>query len=109
MLGSNQRPLPCDVSCITSWLFAAVQNWPRNSDLFFLARHACSLLFAWVGVLTGASVPFSLYAKALLYPPATPADSKGRVLRVGGERLTERYRDATADTVLASRKGHNKL
>jgi hypothetical protein len=26
MLGSNQRPLPCEVRSITSWLFAGVQK-----------------------------------------------------------------------------------
>ena len=30
MLGSNQRPLPCEGGSITSWLFAIVQKYLQN-------------------------------------------------------------------------------
>jgi hypothetical protein len=51
MLGSNQRPLPCESRSITSWLFVVVQKHLQIS-IFSLADHrGCSLLFAWVGVL----------------------------------------------------------
>jgi hypothetical protein len=51
MLGSNQRPLPCEVRSILSWLFAAVQKLLQIS-IFSLEDHReCSPLFVWVGVL----------------------------------------------------------
>jgi len=51
MLGSNQRPLPCEGRSITSWWFAGVQKYLQNSVLTSGSIRVCSPLFAWVGVL----------------------------------------------------------
>ena len=51
MLGSNQRPLPCEVRSVMSWLFAAVQKYLQISIFFLRSCRPCSSLFAWVGVL----------------------------------------------------------
>jgi hypothetical protein len=51
MLGSNQRPLPCEVRSILSWLFAAVHNRLQNRPFVSGSIHVCSPLFVWVGVL----------------------------------------------------------
>ena len=51
MLGSNQRPLPCEVRSILSWLFAVVQKYLQNGAFAFGGIRVCSLLFMWVGVL----------------------------------------------------------
>src|SRR5215212_3547552 len=47
MLGSNQRPLPCEGRSITSWLFAGVQNHLQNRRFY---RWVYSSLFAVVRV-----------------------------------------------------------
>jgi hypothetical protein len=51
MLGSNQRPLPCEGRSITSWLFAGVQKYLQMSMSFLTSCRPCSPLFVWVGVL----------------------------------------------------------
>jgi hypothetical protein len=51
MLGSNQRPLPCEVRSILSWLFAAVQKFLQISIFSLTGYRECSPLFVWVGVL----------------------------------------------------------
>jgi hypothetical protein len=51
MLGSNQRPLPCEDRSITSWLFAGVQKCLQNRPFVGRGIRACSPLFGWVGVL----------------------------------------------------------
>ena len=51
MLGSNQRPLPCEVRSILSWLFAAVQKLLQISGFLSGTLRACSPMFVWVGVL----------------------------------------------------------
>ncbi len=51
MLGSNQRPLPCEGRSITSCLFAGVQKYLQINGLLSSTLRACSPLFAWVGVL----------------------------------------------------------
>jgi hypothetical protein len=51
MLGSKQRPLPCKVRSITSWLFAGVQKYLQNRTIVSVSVHVCSPLFVWVGVL----------------------------------------------------------
>jgi hypothetical protein len=51
MLGSNQRPLPCEVRSITSWLFAAVQKLLQISIFSLTGYRECSQSFVWVGVL----------------------------------------------------------
>jgi hypothetical protein len=53
MLGSNQRPLPCEGGSITSCLFVDVQKYLQNS--VFDSRNICRCLplFVWVGVLIG--------------------------------------------------------
>jgi hypothetical protein len=51
MLGSNQRPLPCEGKAITSWLFAGVRKYLQNSVFTSGSIRACSSLFVWVGVL----------------------------------------------------------
>jgi hypothetical protein len=53
MLGSNQRPLPCEGRSITPWLFAAVQKYLQMRAFFSSGIRACSQLFVWVGVLIG--------------------------------------------------------
>jgi hypothetical protein len=51
MLGSNQRPLPCEGRSITPWLFATVQKCLQNRRFASGSIHGCSPSFAWVGVL----------------------------------------------------------
>ena len=51
MLGSNQRPLPCESRSITSWLFVTVQKYLQISISLHIFCRPCSSLFAWVGVL----------------------------------------------------------
>ena len=51
MLGSNQRPLPCEGRSITSWLFAGVHKYLQDAVFSSRRVRVCSLLFAWVGVL----------------------------------------------------------
>src|SRR5215211_4969536 len=51
MLGSNQRPLPCEGRSITPWLFADVQKHLQNCAFYVTGSRACSPLFVWVGVL----------------------------------------------------------
>ncbi len=51
MLGSNQRPLPCEGRSITSWLFATVQKYLQTGTFILSDCRHCSQLFAWVGVL----------------------------------------------------------
>src|SRR5215211_7231614 len=53
MLGSNQRPLPCEGRSITSWLFASVQKYLQNRTFAAGCFCSCSWLFVWVGVLIG--------------------------------------------------------
>ena len=51
MLGSNQRPLPCEGRSVTPWLFADVQKYLQNCAFYVTRSRACSPLFVWVGVL----------------------------------------------------------
>jgi len=51
MLGSNQRPLPCESRSIRSWLFVTVQKHLQISISSHIFCRPCSSLFAWVGVL----------------------------------------------------------
>ena len=51
MLGSNQRPLPCEVRASLSWLFTTVQKYPQNWHFRLMLLHGCSSSFVWVGVL----------------------------------------------------------
>ena len=51
MLGSNQRPLPCEVKVLLSSAFAVVQNRLQNCAFAPGSIRVCSPLFAWVGVL----------------------------------------------------------
>jgi hypothetical protein len=51
MLGSNQRPLPCEGRSITSWLFTDVQKYLQNRPFVSGRIHDCSPSFVWVGVL----------------------------------------------------------
>jgi hypothetical protein len=51
MLGSNQRPLPCEGRSIRSQLFAGVQKHLQNSVFTSGNICDCSPLFVWVGVL----------------------------------------------------------
>jgi hypothetical protein len=67
MLGSNQRPLPCEGRSITSWLFAGVQNYLQNRPFVSGSIHVCSPLFVWVGVL--------LVYMSLTGPPLHPSVS----------------------------------
>jgi hypothetical protein len=53
MLGSNQRPLPCESRSITSWLFAGVQKYLQNCTFASTDIRTRSQLFVWVGVLIG--------------------------------------------------------
>jgi hypothetical protein len=53
MLGSNQRPLPCEGRSITSWLFAGVQKYLQNRTFASTDIRTRSQLFVWVGVLIG--------------------------------------------------------
>jgi hypothetical protein len=51
MLGSNQRPLPCECRSIMSWLFVTVQKYLQISIFSLRGYGECSPLFVWVGVL----------------------------------------------------------
>jgi hypothetical protein len=51
MLGSNQRPLPCEGRALLSCTFTIVQKHPQNGTLYLSTLRACSPSFAWVGVL----------------------------------------------------------
>ena len=53
MLGSNQRPLPCEGGAIMSRLFANVQKYLQKRAFASSGIRACSQLFVWVGVLIG--------------------------------------------------------
>jgi hypothetical protein len=50
MLGSNQRPLPCEGRTITSWLFAVVQKCLQIGAFPVRMSRVCSPLFVRVGV-----------------------------------------------------------
>jgi hypothetical protein len=60
MLGSNQRPLPCEGRFTYLLLFADVQKYLQISMLSLVSCRRCSLLFAWVGVLIGVRLVSSL-------------------------------------------------
>ena len=64
MLGSNQRPLPCEGGSITSWLFVDVQKYLQNG--VFDSRNICRCLplFVWVGVLLVYKVLYHGNAKS---------------------------------------------
>ena len=49
MLGSNQRPLPCEGRSVTSWLFADVQKGLQKEAFLTNVCRGCSSVFAWVG------------------------------------------------------------
>jgi hypothetical protein len=51
MLGSNQRPLPCEGGAIMPQLFVVVQKHLQNRTFASGSIHICSPLFVWVGVL----------------------------------------------------------
>ena len=51
MLGSNQRPLPCEGRSRMSQLFAVVQKCLQNRPFVSGSIHLCSPLFVYVGVL----------------------------------------------------------
>ena len=51
MLGSNQRPLPCEGEALSSSLFATVQEYQQHGLFSLRAFRDCSPLFVGVGVL----------------------------------------------------------
>jgi len=51
MLGSNQRPLPCEVRNHLSLAFVVVQKQLQNDAFASGGIRVRSLLFMWVGVL----------------------------------------------------------
>jgi hypothetical protein len=51
MLGSNQRPLPCEGRALLLCMFTVVQNRLQNHAFASGSIRVCSPLFAWVGVL----------------------------------------------------------
>jgi len=51
MLGSNQRPLPCEGKTFVLQAFADVQKHLQNHVFAPGNIRTCSLLFVWVGVL----------------------------------------------------------
>jgi hypothetical protein len=51
MLGSNQRPLPCEGRILLSAGFAVVQKHVQNGIFFVQPSRGCSPRFMWVGVL----------------------------------------------------------
>src|SRR3954468_24856508 len=51
MLGSNQRPLPCEGRSITSCLFAGVQKYLQIEGFHSGILRVRLPLFVWVGVL----------------------------------------------------------
>jgi hypothetical protein len=51
MLGSNQRPLPCEVKALLLPLFVVVQKYLQNGVFYLRVFRVCSPLFVWVGVL----------------------------------------------------------
>ena len=50
MLGSNQEPLPCEVSTIVCWRFLELAKLLQISIFLLRLCYQCSPLFAWVGV-----------------------------------------------------------
>ena len=66
MLGSNQRPLPCEVKAFISPVFAVVQKYVQNGPFSLNISRVYSPLFAWVGVLIGVAwdIPISRPAEA---------------------------------------------
>ncbi len=50
MLGSNQRPLPCEGKALLSYMFAGVQKYLQNCAFSLSRSRVCSPLFVWVGV-----------------------------------------------------------
>ena len=71
MLGSNQRPLPCEGRFITSWLFAGVRKYLQISIFFLRSCRLCSSLFVWVGVLIGVvAAKLTLWHSSLGRPVA---------------------------------------
>ncbi len=76
MLGSNQRPLPCESRSVISQLFASVQKSLQISILSLVSYRRRPPLFAWVGVLIGvfkltmgAELPRALSSVAEDYSP----------------------------------------
>jgi hypothetical protein len=51
MLGSNQRPLPCEGKAFLLQAFAVVQKHLQNHVFASGTIRTCSLLIVWVGVL----------------------------------------------------------
>ena len=83
MLGSNQRPLPCEGRSITPWLFATVQKYLQTGTFSLSMSRGCSPLFVWVGVLIGVvAVKLTLWRSSLGRPVAGPLRVRG-----GGEAL----------------------
>jgi hypothetical protein len=71
MLGSNQRPLPCEVRSVMSWLFAGVQKYLQISTFLLRSYRPCSSLFAGVGVLIGViAAEHTLWRSLLGHPIA---------------------------------------
>jgi hypothetical protein len=87
MLGSNQRPLPCEVRSVLSWLFAAVQKYLQISIFFLRSCRPCSSLFAWVGVLLvyrnlGKLAPTGGFMEIAPPPPSPFARGIDNCLRI---------------------------
>ncbi len=83
MLGSNQRPLPCEGRSITPWSFATVQKYLQTGTFSPSMSRSCSPLFVWVGVLIGVvAVKLTLWRSSLGRPVAGPLRVRG-----GGEAL----------------------
>jgi hypothetical protein len=87
MLGSNQRPLPCEVRALLSWMFAVVQKYLQISIFFLRPCCPCSSMFVWVGVPIGVvAAKLTLWRSSLGRPVAGLLRVRGRgeaLLRVG--------------------------
>ena len=51
MLGSNKRPLMCEVTTLISYTFKVVQKRLQNRAFAFGSIRVCSRSLLWVGVL----------------------------------------------------------
>jgi hypothetical protein len=71
MLGSNQRPLPCEGRSITSWSFAGVRKYLQIDVFLLISYRPWSSLFVWVGVLIGViAAKLRLWRSLLGHPIA---------------------------------------
>ena len=77
MLGSNQRPLPCEGRALSSPAFAVVQNRLQNGAFSLSMSRVCSPLFVWVGVLIGVNEPRKAHSYSALQAAQRGGEARG--------------------------------